>query len=138
MPPRLRLLFSLLTGSLLLIPALALFRELSRPSNIWWTPKPMALSLAESRDRVEIYARGRPLSALLSGRQLSITDAAGSSALGAHEIGLRFNNWDRVRAAQIPLVMAYAAAIGAGAVLLILTASGRLTYKGEKERVAST
>jgi hypothetical protein len=95
MPPRLRLLFSLLTGSLFLIPALALFRELSRPSDIWWTPKPMALSLDQSRDRVEIYARGKPLSALLSARQLSITDAAGSNVLGAHEIGLRFNNWDR-------------------------------------------
>jgi hypothetical protein len=138
MPPRLRLFFSLLTGSLLLIPALGLLRELSKPSDIWWTPKAMALSLAQSRDRVEIYARGKSLGALLSARQLAITDAAGSSALGADEIGLRFNNWDRVRAARIPLLMAYAAAIGAGAVLFLVVASGRLAYKAEEKPVAST
>jgi hypothetical protein len=92
-----------------------------------------SLALDQSRDRVEIYARGKPLSALLSARQLSITDAAGSNVLGAHEIGLRFNNRDRMRAARIPLVMAYAAAAGVGALLLILVASGRLAYKDEKQ-----
>src|SRR6266516_489190 len=76
MPPRLRLFFSILTGVLLLLPALALYRELSRRSDIWWTPPPMALSLSESQDRVEIYVRGKPLGALLEAKQLSVADAA--------------------------------------------------------------
>jgi len=53
-----------MTGSLLLIPALALYRELSRRPDIWWTPPAMALSLDKSQDRVRIYARGKPLGAL--------------------------------------------------------------------------
>ena len=55
MPPRLRLFYSFLTAGLLLIPVVALYSELSKRSDIWWTPPPMAASLTESRDRVEIY-----------------------------------------------------------------------------------
>ena len=94
MPPRLRVFYSLLTAGLLLIPAVALYSELSKRSDIWWTPPAMALSLAEGRDRVEIYARGRPLGTLLEQRKVSIIDGAGSGILSAQEIGLRFNNWD--------------------------------------------
>jgi hypothetical protein len=137
MPLRLRLFFSALTGTLLLIPALALYGELSRRPDIWWTPPAMALSLAESRDRVEIYARGKPLGALLEARQLWIREEAGSGALDPRELGLRFNNWDRVRAARIPMLLTYAAACGAGVVLLLLIATGRLAYRGEKEPPAA-
>jgi len=77
-------------------------RELSRRSDIWWTPLPLATSLAQSRDRVEIYARGKPLDALLEAGQLRVADQAGSTALGANEITLRFNNWHRVRAERVP------------------------------------
>src|SRR5229473_1344705 len=133
MPPRLRLFFSALTGVLLLISALALYRELSRRSDIWWTPPPMALSLSESQDRVQIYVRGKPLGDLLAGRQISVTGNAGSSALEAHEIGFRFNNWDRVRADRLPMLLVYAASCGAGTVLLLLIATGRLAYRGERE-----
>lgn len=133
MPRRLRLFYSALTATLLLIPALALYRELSMRSDIWWTPSAMALSLAQSRDRVEIYAQGKPLGALLEAKQLWIGDKAGSTLLDAGEIGMRFNNWDRVRAARIPLLLTYAAVCGAGIVVLLLTAAGRLTYRGEKE-----
>src|SRR2546427_12396438 len=122
MPIRLRLFFSVLIVALLLIPATALYRELSSRSDIWWTPPPMALSLSESQDRVEIYVRGKLLGALLEAGQLTMTDQAGSSALGANEIGLRFNNWDRVRAARLPMLLLYAASCGGGAVLLLLIA----------------
>ena len=137
MPPRLRFFFSILTATLFLIPALALYTELSRRADIWWTPPAMALSLTDSQDRVEIYARGKPLGALLSAGQLRITDETGSSALGAREIALRFNNWDRVRAERLPIVLMYAAACGAGAVLFLLIATGRLAYRAEKEPVAA-
>src|SRR5690349_3170809 len=137
MPLRLRLFFSALTGTLLLIPALALYRELSRRPDIWWTPPAMALSLAESQDRVRIYARGEPLGTLLEAKQLWIREEAGSSALDAREVGLRFNNWDRVRAARIPMLLTHAAVCGAGIVLLLLIATGRLAYRDEKEPVAA-
>jgi hypothetical protein len=137
MPLRNRILFSALAGVLFVIPALALFRELSTRPDIWWTPLPMALSPSESQDRVEIYVRGKPLGALLEAKQLSVTDPSGSSALGANEIGLRFNNWDRVRAARLPMLLLYAASCGGGAVLLLLVATGRLAYRGEKQPISA-
>src|SRR5713101_2232656 len=137
MPPRLRLFFSALICSLLLIPALALYGELSRRPDIWWTPLPMALSLSESQDRVQIYVRGKPLAALLEARQLSVTDENGTSPLGAQEIGLRLNNWDRVRADRLPVLLLYAASCGGGVVLLLLIATGRLAYREERESVAA-
>jgi hypothetical protein len=97
----------------------------------------MALSLTESRDRVEIYVRGEPLGALLNGQKLWIRDEGGSRALGAQEIGLRFNNRDRVRAGRLPLLLAYAAICGGGVVILFLIAAGRLAYRGEEEQVAA-
>ncbi|SRR5213593_854890 len=137
MPPRLRLFYSALTGVLLLIPAMALYGELARRSDIWWTPPTLAPSLTESQDRVRIYARGRPLGALLDAKELWIKDEAGSSPLGADEIRLRLNNWDRVRAARLPMLLAYAASCGGGVVLLLLIATGRLAYRGEREPVAA-
>jgi len=137
MPPRLRLFYSVLTSVLLLIPALALYRELSTRSDIWWTPPTMALSLTESQERVQVYARDRSLGALLDAKQLWIKDEAGSSPLGAHEIRLRFNNWERVRATRLPVLLLYAATCGGGVVLLLLVATGRLAYRGEREPVAA-
>src|SRR2546429_4825547 len=98
MPPRLRLFYSLLTAGLLFIPVVALYSELSKRSDIWWTPPAMALSLGESSDRVEIYARGRTLGTLLEQNQVSVTDGERSGALSAQHIVLRLNYWYRVRA----------------------------------------
>src|SRR5262245_29112069 len=136
MPQRVLVFYSLLTPSLLLIPAVALYSELGRRSDIWWTPAAMAVSLPDSRDRVEIYVRDQPLAILLEHKQVSVADGAMSRVLSAQEIRLRFNNWDRVRAGRLPLLLIYAAACGAAVVLLVLIATGRLAYRGEREAVA--
>ena len=136
MPPRLRIFFSALMAALFCIPGVALYSELSRRADIWWTPAPLAISLADSKDRVEIYARGQPLGTLVEQRRVSIADGAESRALTAQEIGLRFNNWDRVRVRRLPLLLGYAAACGAIAVLLVLVATGRLQYRGEHDAAA--
>jgi hypothetical protein len=125
------------TGSLFFLPGLTLYRELTRRPDIWWTPPSMALSLTASRDRVEIYAGGVRFDALLDAGRLWITDDTASRPLRADEIGLRFNNWDRVRAARLPTLLASAAACGAGAVLLLLIATGRLAYRGENAPVSA-
>lgn len=137
MPLRRRLSYSALIISLLLIPAAALYREFSSRSDIWWTPLPLALTLSESQERVEIYVRGKPLGALLQAKQLSVADGAESSVLGVDEIRLRFNNWDRVRVVRLPVLLMYAAGCGAGAVLLLLIATGRLAYRGERGSVGA-
>lgn len=120
------------------IPAAALYRELSRRADIWWTPAPLALSLSDAKDRVEIYARGQPLGTLLEQHRVSITDGPESRVLTTQEIGLRVNNWDRVRARRLPLLLVYAAACGVTGVLLVLVAAGRLVYRGEHGVVAAS
>ncbi len=134
MPPRIRLVFSSLSLIFFLTAAAPLYRELSRRGDIWWTPYAMLVPVAEGEDRVEIYVRGKPLAALLEEGQLRIVEEGTSGTLAASEIGLRFNNWDRVRAERLPLLLAYAAACGITACLLLLALTGRLAYRGERER----
>src|SRR5437016_7575174 len=111
MPLRLRVFYSLLTGALLLIPLVALYSELSKRSDIWWTPATNQLPLAESRDRVEIYVRGRPLGMLVDQGHLAITDSAGPHVLTSQDIAVRLNNWDRVRIQRLPVLLIYTAVL---------------------------
>ena len=138
MPPRVRLLFSGLTGALLLLAVIPLVTELTRPRDIWWTPATMLVPLGESRDRVEIYARGKPLAEVLNAGNLQIMGDAGPSLVAPNEIGLRLNNWDRIRAERAPLLLGYAAACGAMSMLFLLVLTGRLAYRPEKLPGAET
>lgn len=135
MPPRIRLIFSTMSVTLFLIAAVPLYRELSKPKDIWWTPPTMLVPLAESQDRAQIYVHETPLGSLLEAGQVRITEERGSTVLRTSDIGMRFNNWDRVRVAQLPMMLGFAAGAGAMIMLFILTATGRLAYRGEKERV---
>jgi hypothetical protein len=135
MPPRIRIFFASLTAVLFLIPGVAIYRELATRADIWWTPHAMLIPLTESRERVEIYVRGRPIEALLEAGQLRIADQTGLSALAANEVGLRLNNWDRVRAERRALLLAYAGALGAGVMLLLLWVTGRLAYRDGTARL---
>jgi hypothetical protein len=134
MPPRIRLFFSALSLVFFCVAAAPLYRELSRRNDIWWTPHAMLVPLAESKDRVEIYARGEPFAALLQAGQLRIAEHGGSSALAPSDVGLRFNNWDRVRAERLPLLLVCAAGCGITACILLLLLTGRLAYREERER----
>ena len=133
MPPRIRLVFAPLSQVLFLVAAVLLYGELSRRSDIWWTPHAMLVPLAESTDRVEIYARGKPLAALLQAGRLRIAEEGGSSTLAASDVGLRFNNWDRVRVERLSLLLVYAAGGGVTACMFLLVLTGRLAYRGESE-----
>src|SRR5512132_3254730 len=97
MPPRIQLVFATLSLAMFFVAAVPLYGELLRRRAIWWTPLAMLVPLGESADRVEIYARGKPLAALLQAGQLRIAEEGGSRTLAASDVGLRFNNWDRVR-----------------------------------------
>lgn len=136
MPPRVRMVFATLTIALFLIPAIALYSELSRRADIWWTPLPLMVPLTEAADRVEVYVRGKPVATLLDAGQLRVMDGGSGNAVAAGEIGIRFNNWDRVRAERIPILLAYAAMCGALALLFLVLVTGRLAYRGEQEAVA--
>jgi hypothetical protein len=94
----------------------------------------MLVPLAESKDRVEIYARGKPLAALLQAGRLRIVEDGGFSALAASDVGLRFNNWDRVRVVRLPLLLLSAAGCGVTACMFPLVLTGRVAYRDERER----
>jgi hypothetical protein len=130
MPPRIRLYFATLSLVLFSVAAVPLYGELSRRSDIWWTPHAMIVPLADSKDRVEIYARDKPLAALLQAGQLRIAEDGALSTLATSEGGLRFNNWDRVRVERLPLLLVYAASCGVTACLFLLVLTGRLAYRG--------
>ena len=65
-----------------------------------------------------------------------MTGEGARSVLATDDIGLRFNNWDRVRAQRLPILLGYAAICGAMALLVFLFVAGRLAYRGEKEAIA--
>lgn len=131
MPPRVRATFAAMILGLFLIPAIALYRELSKRSDIWWTPPSLMVPLNEAADRARVYIGGKPLTDLVGAGQLRIADGASSSVVGASDIAFRLNNYDRVRAQRIPLLLAYAAMCGALTALSLVLLSGRLAYRGE-------
>jgi len=48
-----------------------------------------------------------------------------------------YSNWDRVRGQHLMPMLIYAAACGGGLVLLLVVATGRLAYRGEREAGAT-
>ena len=133
MPARVRMIFAAMTGVLFLIPAVALYSELSRRTDIWWTPMALLVPLTGSTGRVEVYVGGRPLRTLIDAGQLRVTDADSARVVGTSDIGFRFNNWDRVGVQRLPLLLGYAAVSGALAMLWLLIVTGRLAYRGERK-----
>ena len=131
MPPRVRLVFLGLSVSLLAIAVVPIYSELTRRSDIWWTPPGMLVPLDEAKDRVQIYARGRPLDGLIQAGQLRIAEDGSSSVLQTSDIGLRLNNWDRIRSERFPGLLISAAGFGIGAMMFLLILTGRLAYRGE-------
>ena len=131
MPPRVRMMFAVMTGALFLIPVVALYSELSKRTDIWWTPMALLVPLTETTDRVAVYVRGPPLRTSIDAGQLRATDADSTRVVRASDIGFRFNNADRARVERLPLLLGYAAAAGALAMLWLVVATGRLTYRGE-------
>ena len=136
MPPRLRLFFLVFTAALFLIPAVSLVSELTRRSDIWWTPRTMIVPLGESKDRVEIYARGRLVDSMIQAGTLRIVRDGDTTVVRTSDIGLRFNNWDRVRGDRTPRLLIYAAMCGVLAVIFFMILTGRLAYRGEIDPAA--
>jgi len=111
---------------LLLTALLNLYAFFHRRSDIWWTPLPKAVPVVATGDRVEIYARGTDLRTLLDAGRVRVTGDPGAGVLAADDVRLRFNNWDRARAEQAPLLVLYGFTIGAALVLVGLTLTGHV------------
>jgi len=132
MPPRVRVFYSVLCLVLFCVAAAPLYRGLSQRSDIWWTPRTMLVPIADGKDRVEIYVRGKPLVEMLQAGRLQVAENGAPSAVGTSDVGVRFNNWDRVRAQRLPLMLVSAAGCGITACMVLLFLTGRLAYREER------
>ena len=75
MPPRARMTLATMSVVFFLIPAVALYSELSKRSDIWWTPLPLAVPLTESTDRIQVLVRAKPLESLLDAGALRMMES---------------------------------------------------------------
>ncbi len=112
---------------LLVLPAIFLFTSGARlygffheRSDIWWTPGGALVPLAESHDRVAIYVGRRELDDLVAAGQLQLLGDSVANVVSPADIGLRFNNWDRVRAERISSLLISGVTAGAAAALLLV------------------
>jgi hypothetical protein len=116
--------FAHLRGVFFLMSALQLVRYFNERADIWWTPKPLSLALADASDRVEVYVRDVALlEHVKAGRVQVLTDTV-ARPLMESDIRLRLNNWDHVRAERIPSLLGIGIALGASAVFFLFGVLG--------------
>jgi hypothetical protein len=113
--------FLLIFGGLVfLTSAQHILRHLTQASDIWWTPKGLSPSLSDTADRVEVYVRDVRLQDQVRSGRLQLVEGASATTLAASDIRFRLNNWDRVRAREIPALVISAVFLGASGVCLLL------------------
>jgi hypothetical protein len=124
-----RFLLLVLGSVFLLTSATQLYPFYNQRADIWWTPRAMSIPLEAAQHRVRVYVRGSELENLVARDRLLLQTDAGTRVVRREDVGLRFNNWDRVRAERIPALLVSALTAGAGGALLlvglILTLVGR-------------
>jgi len=108
----------------LFVVAMGLWQLASKflePSDIWWTPRSLAVPLAESRDRVEVLVGGELLQKRIEDGALMLKAEDGSSrAVEAPDVTLRFNTWDARRADLYWQGMFSAAYLAIGVAMLVV------------------
>jgi hypothetical protein len=106
-------------AGLLLSSSLQLARFAFQRNDIWWTPPQLAVPLAEASDRVEVYVQGTHLAQLIQDGRLRVAEGNGSRAVAAGDVGIRLNNWDRMRAQRTPVVALASFAWATGALFVL-------------------
>jgi hypothetical protein len=118
--PVFRYLFLILPAVFLFTAGARLYGFLHQRDDIWWTPRGLQVPLTESHDRVAIYVGSRELDDLLAAGQLRLLRDSVAQVVSPADVGLRFNNWDRVRAERIASVLISGVTVGAAAALLLV------------------
>jgi len=115
-----RYLILVLPAIFLVTSGVRLYGFFHERSDIWWTPRGTLLPLAESHDRVAIYVRRHELDDLVAAGQLRLLEDSVTSVVSTADIGLRLNNWARVRSDRIPSLLISGVTAGAAAALLLV------------------
>jgi hypothetical protein len=111
-------------GVFFLMSALPIVRFLNQPADIWWTPKALGLPLADTSDRVEVYVRDVALQEHVRAGRVQLLTDGGGTPVRESDMRLRFNNWDRVRAQQIPSLLVAGIGLGASGVFFLFGVLG--------------
>ena len=121
-------------GFFFVVSAVQLARFFVQAADIWWTPMALAVPLANTSDRVQVYVRDAALGELLEAGRLQLVSESSATPVAGADVRLRFNNWDRVRAERIPALVGAGIALGASAVFLLIGALGWGPLKSERAR----
>jgi hypothetical protein len=111
-------------GVFFLMSAVQLVTFFSQRADIWWTPKPLGLALADAPDRVEVRVRDVSLLEHVKAGRVQLLTDTGARPVMDSDIRLRFNNWDRVRAERIPSLVGVGIALGASGVFFFFGVLG--------------
>jgi hypothetical protein len=115
-----RFVLLVLAAVFLFISTTRLYTVFQERDDIGWTPRAMSIPLEAAQHRVRVYVRGSELEDLVAKRQLLLQDDQGTSVVTRMDVGLRFNNRDRVRAERIPGLLVSAITAGAAGALLMV------------------
>jgi hypothetical protein len=121
---RLRTFLLIFGGIFFLMSALPLVRYFIQPTDIWWTPRALALALVDTSDQVEVYVRDVQLTEHIKAGRLQLLSDAGARLVTESDIRLRLNNWDRIRAQRIPSLLSAGIALGASGVFFLFGVLG--------------
>jgi hypothetical protein len=115
-----RYLSLVLPAAFLLTSSVRIYSFFHQRPDIRWTPRGGMVPLAESHDRVPVYVGGAELDDLVAARGLQVQRDRVESAVTPNDISMRFNNWDRVRAQQLPATLIFGVTAGAAAASLMV------------------
>jgi hypothetical protein len=121
---RSRMFLLIFGGGIFLMSALQVVRFFNQPADIWWTPKALGLPLADTSDRVEVYVRDIALRDHITAGRVQLLTDTGATPITEHDMRLRFNNWDRIRAQRIPSLLGAGIGLGASGVLFLFGVLG--------------
>jgi hypothetical protein len=112
-------------GSLfLMLSVMNLWRAVSVPEDIWWTPAAMALPLDQTAGTFALSIQGDPLAKLIAEGKLGINRGSGFQAVQPGDVRARVNNLDRIKASRLPVAVAAGAGLGGALVLLLMAFLG--------------
>lgn len=115
-----RYLSLVLPAAFLLTSSVRIYTFFHQRPDIWWTPRGLKVPLAESHDRVALYVGAAELDDLVAAGRLRLQRDQAPSPVTLNDVSMRFNNWDRVRAQQIPALLISGGTAGAAAALLLV------------------
>ena len=113
--------FAILVGLLACAGACYGFLHLwEQPADAYWTATAFSPPLAAVSDRVELFVADEPLLKAVGEERLVLKKKGTEAPVAVGDLVARVNNYDRVRLARIPAMLALAAAAGGGLVLFLI------------------